>query len=168
MLDMLVAACTPELAYAVARALALEPRDRYESAREMGRAIGDGALGIASAQPPRAGRAAAATQATTVLAGTARASDGATRREAVVPRQPRRGPARQPAARPVAAAPRRASGSRRLTSAILALLALAGVIAAIVVLSSPAPTKVTLRNVFYNDVQESAEALRQLVGENTK
>jgi hypothetical protein len=51
---------------------------------------------------------------------------------------------------------------------LVALLALAGAIAAIVILSSPAPTKVTLRNVFYNDVQESAEALRQLVSENTK
>ncbi|HEV3093225.1 MAG TPA: protein kinase [Solirubrobacteraceae bacterium] len=169
MLDTLVAACTPELAYAVARALALDPRDRYESAREMGRAIGDGALGIAPAEPRSARAAAPATEATTVLAGAGRASEGATRREAaVVPRQPRRGPARQPAPRPVAAAPRRSAGARRLTSAVVALLALAGVIALIVVLSSPAPTKVTLRNVFYNDVQESAEALRQLVGENTK
>jgi serine/threonine-protein kinase len=180
MLDMLVAACTPELAYAVARALALDPRDRYESAREMGRAIGDGALGIAPAAADRRSegspigqrrtrQATAATEATTVLASTGRKSEDATRREAaVVPRQPRRGPARQPAPRPVAAAPRRSAGARRLTSAVVALLALAGVIALIVVLSSPASTKVTLRNVFYNDVQESAEALRQLVGENTK
>jgi eukaryotic-like serine/threonine-protein kinase len=179
MLDTLVAACTPELAYAVARALALDPRERYESARAMGRAIGDGALGIAVAVDrrseglpigqPRARSAAPATEATTVLAGASRSSEGATRREAaVVPRKPRRGPARQPAARSVAATPRRSAGARRLTSAVVALLALAGVIALIVVLSSPAPTKVTLRNVFYNDVQESAEALRQLVGENTK
>jgi eukaryotic-like serine/threonine-protein kinase len=169
MLDMLVAACTPELAYAVARALALDPRDRYESAREMGRAIGDGALGIAPAEPPRARAAAPATEATTVLAGAGRKSESATRREAaVIPRQPRRGPARQPAPRPIAAAPSRVVGARRLWGALVALLALAGVIALIVVLSSPAPTKVTLRNVFYNDVQESAEALRQLVGENTK
>ena len=41
-------------------------------------------------------------------------------------------------------------------------------IAAIVVLSAPAQTKITLRNVVYTDVQESAEALKQLVGENTK
>jgi serine/threonine-protein kinase len=179
MLDTLVAACTPELAYAVARALALDPRERYESARAMGRAIGDGALGVAIAADrrsegspvgqPRATSAVPATEATTVLAGTGRSSEGATRREAaVVPRQPRRGPARQPAPRPVAAPPRRSAGARRLTSLVVALLALAGVIALIVVLSSPAPTKVTLRNVFYNDVQESAEALRRLVGENTK
>ena len=51
---------------------------------------------------------------------------------------------------------------------LIALLALAGVIAVIVALSSPAPTKITLRNVVYKDAQESAEALRQLVNENTK
>jgi eukaryotic-like serine/threonine-protein kinase len=179
MLDTLVAACTPELAYAVARALALDPDERYENAREMGRAIGDGALGIAVAErrSRRArGAGASATHATTVLAGAGTAAaasgeQGATRRQAVVPRQPRRGPARQPTPRPSAyAAPSRRAGSgpRRLLGAIVALLALIGVVALIVVLSSPAPTKVTLRNVVYNDAQESAEALRQLVGENTK
>ncbi len=40
-LDTLVAAVGPELADAVAIALALDPRDRYRSAREMGRAISD-------------------------------------------------------------------------------------------------------------------------------
>ena len=43
MLDTLVAAVGPELAEAVAIALALDPRDRYQTAREMGRAISDGA-----------------------------------------------------------------------------------------------------------------------------
>lgn len=51
---------------------------------------------------------------------------------------------------------------------LVALLALGGAIAAIVVLSAPVPTKITLRNVVYKDAQESAEALRQLVNENTK
>jgi gas vesicle protein len=51
---------------------------------------------------------------------------------------------------------------------LLALLALGGVIAAIVVLSAPASTKITLRNVVYEDAKESAEALRQLVEQNTK
>ena len=46
-LDSLVAAVTPELAEAIAIALALDPQDRYESAREMGRAIGDAMNGIA-------------------------------------------------------------------------------------------------------------------------
>jgi len=170
MLDTLVAACTPELAYAIARALALDPRERYESAREMGRAIGDGALGIAPNEPPLSRSAAPATEATSVLAAATRAQTPATKRGgAVVPRQPRRGPSRQPSPRPIAATtPRRASGARRLSTAIVALLALVGIIALIVVLSSPASTKITLRNVVYTDAQESAEALKQLVGENTK
>jgi serine/threonine protein kinase len=171
MLDTLVAACTPELAYAIARALALDPRDRYESAREMGRAIGDGALGIAPVGPARTRAAATATEATSVLTAATRAQRPAGKSGgAVVPRQPRRGPSRQPSPRPSAATatPRRASGTRRLTTAIVALLALVGIVALIVVLSSSSQTKITLRNVVYTDAQESAEALKQLVNENTK
>jgi eukaryotic-like serine/threonine-protein kinase len=173
MLDMLVAACTPELAYAIARALALDPRDRYENARQMGRAISDGALGIALAEPrPARAAPARATEATSVLTAATRAQQPASKRGggAVVPRQPRRGPSRQPSRRPsaVTATPRRASGARGLSTAIVALLALVGIVALIVVLSSPAQTKITLRNVVYSDAQESAEALKQLVGENTK
>jgi serine/threonine-protein kinase len=170
MLDSLVAAVTPELAEAVAIALALDPRERYESAREMGRAISDGALGISPAEPYSAGRGARhATEATSVLAGATRKHGATPVPGAVVPRQPRRGPAR--AAPPVLATtapPRRRSAGRRLATAIVALLALGGIVAAIVVLSAPAPTKITLRNVVYNDAKETAEALKQLVGENTK
>jgi eukaryotic-like serine/threonine-protein kinase len=170
MLDSLVAAVTPELADAVAIALALDPHERYESAREMGRAINDGALGISPAEhrsPPRG--ATHATEVTSVLASATRAHGSSNPRGAVVPRQPRRGPARS-AAPPVVAttAPPRRSGLSRLMIGLLALLALGGVIAAIVVLSAPAPTKITLRNVVYNDAQETAEALKQLVNENTK
>jgi len=168
MLDTLVAAVTPELAEAVAIALTLDPRDRYANAREMGRAVSDGALGISPAQPHVSSRGAAhATEATSVLTSATRAhEEPAERGGAVVPRQPRRGPAR--AAAPVATTPprRRASGLRRLAIAVIALLALGGLIAAIVVLSAPAPTKITLRNVVYKDVQESAESLKQLVSEN--
>jgi serine/threonine-protein kinase len=170
MLDSLVAAVTPELAEAVAISLALDPRERYDSAREMGRAISDGALGIAPAEPrSQAHSVRHATQATSVLASATRTHDGATRRDAVVvPRQPRRGPARSASPAPIASAPRRRSAGRRLATTVIALLALGGAIAAIVVLSAPAPTKITLRNVVYNDAQKSAEALEQLVEWNTK
>jgi eukaryotic-like serine/threonine-protein kinase len=167
MLDSLVAAVTPELAEAIAIALALDPRERYEDAREMGRGINDGAHGIPPAEH-RASRAAVhATEATSVLASATR-TQRSSRSGAVVRRQPRPGPPRGSARAPVAAAPARRSGGNRLWTWALALLALGGVIAAIVILSAPAQTKITLRNVFYNDVQESAEALEQLVGENTK
>ena len=95
MLDTLVAAVRPELADAVAIALALDPRDRYESAREMGRALSDGANGIAPARHDDGGRAAPATQATSVLSkdrgpnaprGAERAAATA---ETVTPRRPR-------------------------------------------------------------------------------
>jgi eukaryotic-like serine/threonine-protein kinase len=172
MLDSLVAAVTPELAEAVAIALALDPRERYESAREMGRAINDGALGISPVQPRSPARGSApATEATSVLASATRAHGSSSSSRgggAVVPRQPRRGPTRS--APPVVAtsAPRRRSGASRLGIWLLALLALGGVIAAIVILSASTPTKITLRNVVYEDAQESAEALKQLVTENTK
>jgi serine/threonine protein kinase len=168
MLDALVAAVTPELAEAVAISLALDPHERYASAREMGRAISDGALGISPAERPSSPRAAHATEATSVLASATRAQASPASRGPVVPRQPRRGPAR--AAPPVVAtAPRgRRSGAGRLMTWVLVLLALGGVIAAILVLSAPAPTKITLRNVVYEDAKESAEALRQLVEQNTK
>jgi serine/threonine protein kinase len=174
MLDTLVAAVTPELAEAVAIALTLDPRDRYSSAREMGRAISDGALGISPTQPHSGARSVArATEATSVLTSATRAHEGSGRGGAVVPRQPRRGPARA-AAKPVPAEAARAgsssrrSGVRRLFTAVLVLLALGGVIAAIVVLTAPAPTKITLQRVVYEDAQESAEALKQLVQNNTQ
>ena len=56
-LDTLVAAVRPELAGAVAVALALNPEDRFQTAREMGRALTDGEHGIASSQPRRSARA---------------------------------------------------------------------------------------------------------------
>ncbi len=174
MLDTLVAAVTPELAEAVAIALTLDPRDRYSSAREMGRAIGDGALGIAPAQHHASPRGAShATEATSVLAGTTRVQEGSGRGSgAVVPRQPRRGPARAAEPAPVAAAQARSGarrgGLRRLALAVLLLLALGGIIAAVVVLTAPAPTKITLQRVVYEDAQESAEALKQLVQNNSQ
>ncbi len=110
LLDTLVAAVGPELAEAIALALALDPRERYQTAREMGRAISDGADGISPLES--SGTAVARrlahgedrpTEATSVLSGgSARARAGARggaasearTRAAVAPRQPRPGPAR--------------------------------------------------------------------------
>jgi eukaryotic-like serine/threonine-protein kinase len=180
MLDTLVAAVGPELAEAIALALALDPNERYQTAREMGRAISDGADGISPLEAPAGshttgrGTAQPATQATSVLSGGARGSGGAGAKPAVAPRQPRQGPSRSVApgagARPAAApsSSSRSSGPRRLGLALLGLLALGGVIAAIVAVTAPAPTRVVLRNVVYNDVEQASVALKQLVSENTK
>jgi serine/threonine protein kinase len=180
MLDTLVAAVGPELAEAVALALALDTRERYQTAREMGRAISDGADGISpvessgtAATRHLAHGAGAATEATSVLSGGTRGSAGRGAKAAVAPRQPRPGPARRPSpsAHPAAvsaSARSRSRGPRRLALALLSLLALGGVIAAIVALTAPAPTRVVLRNVVYTDVEQASLALKQLVSENTK
>jgi serine/threonine-protein kinase len=176
MLDTLVAAVSPQLAEAVAISLALDPEDRYQTAREMGRALGDGADGIAPAARPGA-RRAPATEATSVLGAGRRPAGGDQGRtavtSAVTPRKPRSGPARrqapvQQAAQAAPAAQGRRKGRSRLMFAMLALLALALVIVAIVFITAPAPTQVKLRNVVYSDVQQAASALKQLVSENTK
>jgi len=179
-LDTLVAAVSPELADAVAVALALDVPDRYQTAREMGRALSDGARGIA---PPerRTGGGGAATQATSLLTRT-RGTSGSgapdrpgTTARAITPRRPRQGPPRDPApasapGRASAPSPRRAHRSAASTFflVVLALAALAVVIVAVVLITAPAPTKVVLRNVVYSDVQETSSALKQLVLENTR
>jgi serine/threonine protein kinase len=166
-LDTLVAAVSPELADAVAVALALDPRDRYSTAREMGRALGNGAKGIAPGEQRTTTRAAPATQATSVLS-TGRRSTAPTK--AVAPRRPRQGPPRakppgvQPA-HPVRTPARRRS---RLLIALMVLLVLALAIVAVVLITAPAPSKVVLRNVVYSDVQQATQALKQLVSENTQ
>jgi eukaryotic-like serine/threonine-protein kinase len=176
-LDTLVAAVTPELAHAVAVALALDPHERYKTGLEMRRALGDGARGIAPGEPTRATRATGQrtgsgrggglnTQATTVLAGARRPS---TPSPTVATRRPRPGPARTGAAAVQPARPAQPSGaprSRRLLATLVALLVLVLAIVAVVVLTAPAPTKVVLRNVVYSDVQQTSAALKQLVSEN--
>ncbi len=180
-LDTLVAAVTTELADAVAIALALDPRDRYQTAREMGRAISDGARGIAPSVHPGT-RGAPATEATSVLArdpgsGAARGPEqGSASTRAITHRRPRPGPPRQQAPAvaagqaPAAAARRRGGRSRgsRLLLGLLGLLVIAAVIIVAMIITAPAPTKVMLRNVVYSDVQQASSALKQLVLENTK
>jgi eukaryotic-like serine/threonine-protein kinase len=183
MLDTLVAAVGPELADAVAIALALDASDRYQTAREMGRALRDGANGIAPPDRSARARDAPATQATSLLersSGSAAASGpqrpgSATR--AITPRRPRQGPPREQAPVPVAARAPVSQGGRRgggrttgsgLLIGALAVALIAAVIVAAVIITTPAPTKVVLRNVVYSDVQQASSALKQLVAENTK
>jgi eukaryotic-like serine/threonine-protein kinase len=166
-LDTLVAAVRPELADAVAIALALDPRERYSTAREMGRALSEGADGIPPADSRGPARAAPVTQATSVLSRGSR-REPAPARGAVAPRQPRPGPAPATAAPArIAAAPRR-RGRGRLLGVLLGLFALALVVVAIVLITAPSPTRVVLRNVVYSDVQQATSALKQLVSENTR
>jgi serine/threonine-protein kinase len=165
-LDTLVAAVNPELADAVAISLALDPQDRYQTAREMRRALSDGLRGVA----PGRRHTAATTRATTVLS----AGRPTQQTRVVAPRQPRQGPARErPVAAPAAARPVEAPARRRrkgrLAVALLGLLALALVAVAVVIATAPSSTtQITLRNVVYKDVGKASAALQQLVSENTK
>ncbi len=172
MLDTLVAAVGPELADAVAIALALDPRERYQTAREMGRAIDDGARGISPGEPATGARGGPATAATSLLATGPRGSERGGSAGAVTPRRPRQGPPRQqaPVMATASAASDQRSGRRRsrLLPVVLVLLTIAVAVVAIVIATTPAPTKVVLRNVVYSDVQQASSALKQLVAENTK
>ena len=173
MLDTLVAAVGPELADAVALALALDPRDRYQTAREMGRAI---ERRRARDLPGRA-RLTARRTARTGDRGDEPAGDGgharirarAGRQRRCHPPPPAPGTAAQPGRRCAAARPppRPSPGAGRgaggCCSRLLVLLALAVVIVAVVIATAPAPTKIVLRNVVYADVQQASSALKQLV-----
>jgi eukaryotic-like serine/threonine-protein kinase len=164
-LDTLVAAVSPELADAVAVALALDPRDRYKTAQEMRRALHDGARGISPGTRPTAAGATHATQATTVLPS-GRSSQAST--TTVAARRPRPGPPRAKPA-PVQPPTRAKSAARgRLLGLLVGVLALALIIVAAVIITSPTPTKVTLRNVVYSDIQQASAALTQLIETNTK
>jgi eukaryotic-like serine/threonine-protein kinase len=178
MLDTLVAAVGPELADAIAIALALDPRDRYQTAREMGRAIEDGARGISPAEPAGDARGGGPATAATSLLATAgpRGSErggGGSAAGAVTPRRPRQGPPRHqaPVVAPASASSASSPAGRRrsrLLPAVLVLLTIVVAVVAVVIATTPAPTKVVLRNVVYSDVQQASSALKQLVAENTK
>ena len=164
MLDGLVAAVTPELADAVAQALALDPLERYVDAREMGHAIRDGAEGIAPARRSRtAVGAGAATQTTRLLGQGTRAHGSVAARRQL---KPRPGAAR-PRPAPVEH-PRQRSRGGPLLAMLLAVAVLALVIIGIVLSSSSEPTTIRLSNGAYSNVKQAADSLVQLVEENTQ
>ncbi len=177
-LDTLVAAVGAELADAVAIALALDPRERYQTAREMGRAIGDGVRGIAPSEPPTVARGTGGgregggpiTDATSLLTAGPRGSKRGGSAGAVTPRRPRPGPVRSQAPILAQAPSVQRAGRRRsrLLPTLLVLLALAGAIIAIVLVTAPSTAKKEFRKVVSSDVQQIAVELRQLVSENTK
>jgi serine/threonine-protein kinase len=171
MLDSLVAAATPQLADAVAVALALDPRDRYASAREMGRAIAAGAGGVPIDERYARGRAVHPTQATSIMGAAEHVPMPASTQGAITPRRPRPGPAsgRVRVVEPLATRPHAPrSRANRLFVMLLALLVIAAVVAVVIVVTAPESTRIVLRNVVLQDVHETAGALKQLVSENAK
>ena len=187
LLDTLVAAVSPELAAAVAIALALDPRDRYKTALEMRRGLSDGARGIApsvTGAPARTTRLGRGSGREGARAGAAPGAAPQTEATSVLTsaRRPGGSPSTVPARRPRPGTPRAAASSQavsrpapparrrfnRLLAAVLVLLALAVAIVAVVVITAPASTRVVLRNVVYSDVQRASSALQKLVSENTQ
>jgi eukaryotic-like serine/threonine-protein kinase len=171
-LDELNPDVSPQLAMAVDRALALDPRQRPASAEEMRNQLADGARGIGPSWAETATRAAGpATSATSVLGGRTGATGVA--RAPVQQRQPRppRAPRPAPTAAtvaPVAARPRRRGGARRFFGALLVLLLLAAGGAAAIVATSNSDQAIRLRRVVYDDVNQGVDAVKQLVQDNTK
>lgn len=157
-LDALVAGVTPQLADAVETALALDPAQRFASAAEMAEAIVAGATGQTVPAATQALRTAAVPR-TTVLPRTSATAPPHRLR-------PRPGPPPRIATTPPVQTKQRGKGVRRAAVALLVALAVAGGAVAAAVLTAP-KTKVQLRNVIYHDLSKAANALRELVAENT-
>src|SRR4051794_38734164 len=179
-LDDLVAGITPQLAGAVQRALALDAADRFATAEEMRVALEEGARGVGEAPPEAATqRIAPVTGATSI----ARADRGPGAPTTIAPpargrREPRAASA-PPA--PVAAprrdvreeraadrARRRRRGRRRLTALLLTIVLLGAAAIAVLVVTSNQSQGVRLRRVVYDNVQQSVDAMKQLVQDNTR
>jgi eukaryotic-like serine/threonine-protein kinase len=169
-LDELNHEVTPQLAMAVDRALALDPRQRPASADDLRHALADGVRGVGPATS--ATRVAGpATTATSVRAPATSATSVA--RGPIQPRQPRapRAPHTAPVTAPAAARPAPAPRRRRARRAfgvifVLVLLAAGG--AAAIVATSNSDRAVNLRRVVYDDVEQGVDALKGLVQDNTK
>jgi eukaryotic-like serine/threonine-protein kinase len=167
-LDELNHEVTPQLAMAVDRALALDPRQRPASADDLRRALADGVRGVGPATSTTR-VAGPATTATSVRAPATSATSVA--RGPVAPRQPRAPRAPHPAPAYAAAPPapvRRRRRARRVLGVILVLTLLAAGGAAAIVATSNSDRAVKLRRVVYDDVQQGVDALKGLVQDNTK
>ena len=105
MLDTLVAAVSPELAAAVAVALALDPRERYKTALEMRHGLSNGAKGIPPGERPRRRRHPPPAPGPAAIGGGARRACRA--------RAGKRPPSLEPAARHAARAAGGRGGDRR-------------------------------------------------------
>ncbi|WP_372789809.1 protein kinase [Paraconexibacter sp.] len=168
-----------ELSHAVDRALALDPRARYESAQAMGEALRAGARGIAPEEahttvgepPTTVGRPTGVTRVATDPPTDDWGAGGAFREvEARQPRQPRAAPApvvREQAA-PAARSPRRKSGARRAIGSLLAIVLIAGAVGIAYVSTQDSGSAVQLRNVVYDEVDKAITELRQLISDNTR
>jgi eukaryotic-like serine/threonine-protein kinase len=181
-LDELNPDVSPQLAVAVDRALALDPRERYPDADAFRDALTDGARGVGPTEITRA--VASPTEATRALRPTteqtsiARPTTAA--RQPRAPRAPRpataspaTGPATVPpaagsAARQAGREQRRKGRLRRTLLTLFVLVLLAGGAIAAVVATSNQSDAVRLRNVVYDKVGDTVDQMQQMIEDNTR
>jgi serine/threonine protein kinase len=180
-LDHVVSTVAPELAGAVERALALDPADRFATAEEMRSALEDGARGIgeapAEAFTQRIEPVTGATSIASPRRGDAPTNVAAPARR---PREPRAAAAPASAAPPArgrgraagdarqAQRTRRRRGRRRLMAMLLTMVLLGAAAIAVIAATSNQSDTVRLRRVVYDNVQQSVDAMKQLVDDNTR
>jgi serine/threonine-protein kinase len=182
-LDELNPEVTPQLAVAVDRALALDPRDRYPDAESFRDALTDGARGVGPTEITRA--VASPTEATRALRPTTERTNVARPPQTAArqPRQPRSprpaaaGPATGPArvlpaaggaAQEAGRARRKRGRLRRTLLTLFVLLLLGGGAVAAVVATSNSSNAVRLRNVVYDQVNQTVDQMQQLISDNTR
>jgi serine/threonine-protein kinase len=178
-LDELNPDVPPTLAQAVALALAIDQRDRPQDAMELAEVLRDGARGTGPAAPTRG----FATSATRVVPGDQAAATRVARPDPPTPaaRAPRQVPARRPTRQEAAAAYNRQTAAERPVPAqsgrgfrrMMAVLALLGVlalivIAAVTISNSTSNTVVHYRKVIAHDAQSAINQLTDLINKYTK
>ena len=170
LLDALNSEVPPQLALAVDRSLALDPRARYDSAETMHEALVDGARGVGPATTATR-IAGPGTEATRIVSAGAGASETA-EQPALAPvrqRVPRQPPRRyEPPPPAPAPTPPRRRGARRFFTTMLVLLALAVGAAAAVIATSQSSNAVRLRDVAGRTVNDVVDQLKGLIDDNTR
>jgi len=156
------------LAAAVDRALALDPRARYDNADAMREALTDGVRGVGPATfATRAVPSEADTESTRVIARDTAALEAVpAAARARQPRPPRSDVTSLPTPTAHPAAKRSRAGRTLLLLFVFALLAAGG--AAAVIVTSTDQNAVHLRQVVQNDVNRTIDSMRQLVQDNTQ
>jgi serine/threonine-protein kinase len=178
-LDELNPEVTPQLAVAVDRALALDPRERYQDAESFRDALTDGARGVGPTEITRA--VASPTEATRALRPTTEQTSisrpPTAARQPRAPRSPRPATATGPAtvlpaagsaAREAGRAQRRKGRLRRTLLTLLVLVLLAGGAIAAVVATSNQSDAVRLRQVVYDQVGQAVDEMQQMIEDNTR
>jgi serine/threonine-protein kinase len=179
-LDELNPEVPPTLSQAVALALAIDQRDRPADAMELAEALRDGARGTGPSRHTRG----FATSATRVVPGEPTASTRVAPADPPTPatRVPRQVPARRPTRQEAAAAstrqtaaerqgpPSRSGRGFRRMMAVLALLGVLAliVIAAVTISNSTSNTVVHYRKVVAHDAQSAINQLTDIINKYTK